>query len=244
MESCRAFACSTSSTLSEESVAGSCISGGSTGSTVAPVAAATVKSDPLSSVFDAFTYVNRIPERAEKGESASDVSGRILGRLANQEGRILLKLPPGMSRESYLAFKTFFRYEGKAKVGNCAACHTLAEFTDLKSHVVTKGGTAIPTPSLRNLKKRKVDVRKAIQTKIIASNQRRSGKADEIDDTYAKMNINEKDVEGLVAFLHLLNDVSDKQFRQLILNAKLLDTSEDIEASNDPGSGRRRSTSN
>ena len=180
-------------------------------------------------VYDAFVYVNRIPVEAEEGESAEDVAGRIFGRLANQEGRILLKLPPGMNRESYLAFKTFFRYEGKAKVGNCAACHTPSEFADSKPHVVTKGGSPKPAPPLRNLKKRKVDIAKAIMEKIAASSQKRSGEADEIDDAYASMDISNKDVPGLVAFLNLLNDVPDSDFRNLILEAKLLDTSKDIE---------------
>ena len=181
------------------------------------------------SAFDAFTYVNRIPERAEQDESAIDLAGRIFGRLANQEGRVLLKLPPGMNREAYLGFKTFLRYEGNTKVGNCASCHALAEFTDLKTHVVSKGGSPKPTPSLRNLKKIKVDLRKAIIVKIAASGQKRSGKAQEIDDQYAKMHIGKKDVAGLVAFLNLLNDVSDSEFRSLILKVKLLDTSKDIE---------------
>ena len=179
-------------------------------------------------VYDAFTYVNRLPEGAEKGESAEDVAGRIFGRLANQEGRILLKLPAGMDRDSYLAFKTFFRYEGDAAVGNCAACHTPTEFTDSKAHVVTKGGSPTVTPSLRNLKKRKIDIPKAIMAKITASRQKRSHDVDEIDDAYARMNISKKDVPGLVAFLNLLNDVPDSEFRSLILKAKLLDTSEDI----------------
>ncbi|MCH8046629.1 MAG: hypothetical protein IID44_23245 [Planctomycetes bacterium] len=179
--------------------------------------------------YDAFVYVNRIPERAEEGESAEDVAGRIFGRLENQEGRVLLKLPGGMNRQSYLGFKTFLRYEGKAKVGNCAACHAPAEFTDLKTHVVTKGGSPKPTPSLRNLKKRKVDITKVILNKIAASRQKRSGEADEIDDAYAKMNLSKQDVPGLVAYLNLLNDVSDSEFRKLILKARLLDTSKDIE---------------
>ena len=181
------------------------------------------------SLYDAFVYVNRIPEAAEEGESGIDVAGRIFGRLANQEGRILLKLPPGMDRDSYLALKTFFRYEGEAKVGNCGACHIPAEFTDSKKHVVTKGGSPTLTPALRNLKKRNVDLRKAIMAKLTASHQKRSGKADEIDSAYAEMNISEKDVPGLVAFLKLLGDVPDSGFRELILNAKLLDTSGDIE---------------
>ena len=181
------------------------------------------------SIYDAFTYVNRIPEAAEESESAEDVAGRIFGRLANQEGRVLLKLPPGMNRESYLAFKTFFRYEGEAKIGNCAACHSPAEFTDSKAHIVTKGGKSAPTPSLRNLNKKQVDLKKVILDKIAVSNLKRSGEADEIDAAYGKMTIDKEDVPGLVAFLKLLNDVPDSDFRGLILKAEVLDTSNDIE---------------
>ena len=65
--------------------------------------------------------------------------------------------------------------------------------------------------------------------KITASHQKRSGKADEIDDAYAEMNLSEKDVPGLEAFLNLLNDVSDADFRGLVLRAKLLDTAKDLE---------------
>ena len=97
-------------------------------------------------IFDAFTYVNRIPEVVEEDESPLQLAGRIFGRLGNQEGRILLKLPPGMDKESYLAFKTFFRYEGE-QAGNCAACHVPREFSDTVKHVVTKGGSPTATPS-------------------------------------------------------------------------------------------------
>lgn len=179
--------------------------------------------------FDAFSYVNRLPEGPEEWETPVDVAGRIFGRLANQEGRILLKLPPGMDRQSYLAFKTFFRYEGPTEVGNCAACHTLSEFTDEKKHVVAAGGSPVMTASLRNLAQTKVDVRGVILKKIAASRQKRSGEADEIDDAYGVMNISEDDVAGLVAFLDLLNDVPDEDFRDLILDVTLLDTSGDIE---------------
>ena len=179
--------------------------------------------------YDAFVYVNRLPEKLEEGETAEDLAGRIFGRLANQEGRILLKLPPGMDRTSYLGFKTFFRYEGAASVGNCTACHTPAEFTDLKSHAVTKDGLAKPTPSLRNLEKRRIDLRKVLVEKITASRQKRSGEGDNIDEAYATMNIATEDIPNVVAFLDLLNDVSDNEFRKLILDATVLDTSENFE---------------
>jgi mono/diheme cytochrome c family protein len=172
--------------------------------------------------------VNRIPEQAEKEESPQDFAGRILGRLANQEGRVLVKLPAGMDREAYLGFKTFLRSEGKVSAGNCAACHAPANFTDLKMHLVTKGGEPKPTLSLRNLKQRKVDVRKAILAKIAASEAKRSGKAKGIDAEYGRMHLSKTDVPRLVAFLNLLNDVPDKEFRNLILEVTILDTSADL----------------
>ena len=182
-------------------------------------------------IYDAFTYVNRIPEAPEGEETAMDVTGRIFGRLANQEGRILLKLPPGMTKETYIAFKTFFRYEGDAligdaKIGNCAACHTPRDFTDGKKHVVTKGGSAVETPSLRNLDARGIDVAKVIAAKVKAAKQKQSGKADEIDDAYAVMKLSDEDIKGLVGFLKLLNDGPESEFRGLILNSELVDTSE------------------
>jgi hypothetical protein len=179
------------------------------------------------STFDAFSYVNRIPEKPYDDETAEDFSGRIFGRLANQEGRVLLKAPVGMHRLAYDGFKTFLRYEGSASVGNCAACHAPADFTDRKSHVVSKDGTAKPTPSLRNLAKRRVDLRKVLLRKLDAARRKQSGAADEISDGYSGMTLSERDIPGLVAFLKLLEDVPDDRFRKLILEAKVLDTSEE-----------------
>ena len=41
------------------------------------------------------------------------------------------------------------------------------------------------------------------------------------------MKLSERDIPGLVAFLKLLEDVPDDRFRNLILGAKVLDTSEE-----------------
>ncbi len=185
-------------------------------------------SNSSRSAFDAFVYVNRLPDKPEAGEDASDLVGRIFGRLANQEGRVLLKLPPGMDRNGYLGFKTFLRATGAEGVGNCAACHALAELTDSKTHVVRKSGAPKPTPSLRNLGKRRLDLRKVLLEKIVASQQKRNGAGDDIDDEYAAMRIDKEDVEPLVALLNLLDDVTDEEFRNLILNAKVLDTSAEL----------------
>ena len=176
------------------------------------------------STFDAFSYVNRIPEEPYEDETAEEFAGRVFGRLANQEGRVLLKTPPRMDRVAYEGFKTFLRFEGVTSVGNCAACHTPADFTDGESYVVSKGGTARPTPSLRNLSKREIDVRKVLVQKLKTSRQKQLGDVDEVSDAYSAMKLNEQDIRGLEAFLRLLEDVPGDRFRQLILEAEVLNT--------------------
>ena len=131
------------------------------------------------SVFDAFSYMNRIPDQPYDEETPEDFAARIFSRLANQEGRILLKAPPGMDRPAYEGFKTFLRYEGAASVGNCSACHTLLDFRDGKSHIVTKEVDATLTPSLRNSVSRGVDLQKAMKLKLDALHRKQSGDADE-----------------------------------------------------------------
>lgn len=181
------------------------------------------------SVFDAFSYVNRIPDKSYDEETPEDFAGRIFSRLANQEGRILLKAPPGMDRPAYEGFKTFLRYEGTASVGNCSACHTLPDFRDGKSHIVTKAGEASLTPSLRNSVSRGVDLKKALGMKLDALHLNQSGETDIISDEYSAMQLSAEDMSNLIAFLKLLDDVSDERFRELILKATVLDTSSDFE---------------
>ena len=181
------------------------------------------------SVFDAFSYLNRLPDEPCDEETPEDFAARTFSRLANQEGRILLKTPPGMKRSAYEGFKTFLRYEGTASVGNCSACHTLSDFRDGKSHIVTKGGQAVLTPSLRNTGTREVDLLKAMKLKLDAMHLKKSGEADRISDEYSAMQLSAKDVSNLIAFLKLLDDVSDERFRELILKASVLDTSSDSE---------------
>ena len=186
-------------------------------------------STTMRAPYDAFVYVNRIPDKSGEGESSRDFAGRIFGRLANQEGRVLVKLPKGMDRLSYLGFKTFLRSEEKAGAGNCVACHLPSGFSDFKKYVVVPGGPGKSAPSLRNMKGRKVDIRKVLLAKISVSEAKRSGMARDVDAAYAEMFLSLKDLPSLEAFLNQLNDVPDTEFRGLILNARVLDTSGDIE---------------
>tara|TARA_B100001769_G_scaffold87478_1_gene66783 strand:+ start:235 stop:1128 length:894 start_codon:yes stop_codon:yes gene_type:complete len=177
------------------------------------------------SVFDAFAYINRLPEVPYEDESSEDFSGRIFGRLANQEGRILLKSPPGMSNLSYDGFKTFIQYEGDQRVGNCAACHTLPDFTDGRSHNVQPGMAKVPTTSLRNLNKSAQALRKIIDQKINYAKIKQNGDAPKISDLYSTIQLDQNDITALVAFIKLLQDVPEQTFRQLILDSKVFDPS-------------------
>ena len=172
------------------------------------------------SVYDAFVYLNRIPDKVEEDEEILDFTARIYSLLANQEGRVLIKLPKGMNREAYLGYKTFLGTDAKVSNGNCVVCHAPEKFTDLKKHVLSQGGKALPTPSLRNMNKRKVDVAKALRAKLTAS-----GKPGAPKD-YQSIKLDKADLTHLEAFLKLLDDVEDKNFRDLILQAKVLDTSQ------------------
>lgn len=178
------------------------------------------------SAFDAFVYVNRIPDKAEDWETPVDFAGRIYGRLANQEGRILLKLPPTMDRRAYFGYKTFLGSEGDVKVANCVTCHAPPTFTDGKSHVVAKSGPKKETPSLRNLKRTKTELEQVIRAKLAASLLKESGKADDIANAYSRIQITEADVPNLTAFLASLIDVSDERFRELIIKAAVFDTTQ------------------
>lgn len=178
------------------------------------------------SAFDAFVYINRIPDKPEDGELPEDFAGRIYGRLANQEGRILLKLPPTMDRKAYFGFKTFLGSEGDVNVANCVSCHSPAGFTDGKSHVVESDRSPMPTPSLRNLKLNQADLEKMIRAKMAASQAKKTGKAKDISPAYARMDLTERDVSNLVAFLKTLRDVDDNKFRELIIKAKVFDATQ------------------
>jgi len=170
--------------------------------------------------YDAFIYVNRIPSKAEEGEEILDFTARVYSRLTNQEGRILIKLPPGMNREAYLGYKTFLSTDAKVSNGNCVACHAPEKFTDLKEHVLSEGAKALPTPSLRNMNKRNVNIAKVLRAKLIAAREPGASK------DYQLIKLNKDDLTHLEAFLKQLNDVDDKNFRELIIKAKVLDTSQ------------------
>jgi arylsulfatase A len=151
------------------------------------------------SPFDAFLYINRIPSTPEQDETHDDLAGRILGRLANQEGRVLVKLPPGMNHQAYEGFKVALEGGEERHAGNCFTCHHLPHFGQPKKKAI---------PSLRHYSR---------------SNKELS--ATLAHEAHRNIRLDAKDISHLHALLQTLDEVSDKKFRELILKSKVLDTS-------------------
>jgi cytochrome c peroxidase len=97
-----------------------------------------------TAAYDAFMYLNRFPEGlAGEGDTPQDYSGRLFGRVANEEGRVLIRFPNIYNEEAYQGWKTFMRViptwnssvVGEEKnIGNCVACHIPPKFTDYTFH--------------------------------------------------------------------------------------------------------------
>ncbi|MEC9116951.1 MAG: sulfatase-like hydrolase/transferase, partial [Planctomycetota bacterium] len=129
------------------------------------------------SPFDAFLYVNRIPTELEQGESPAELAGRILGRLANQEGRVLVKLPPKMDLMGYEGFKFVLEESAAESIRGCLQCHSLPKLGRLDS--------TPPIPSLRNRSLSPAELKRALSTKV---HQATAMSMTELDQLHAFMN--------------------------------------------------------
>ena len=154
--------------------------------------------------FDAFVYVNRIPIEPEEDESPEDLAGRILGRLANQEGRILIKLPPGMNRQAYRGFKVALANGAELHSGRCFQCHRLPDL-----------GSARLKPRVTTLRNRSISMEKFAS--VLS------------DKTHRDISLDKNDIQQLYEFCKTLIDVPGDKFRDHIIKSAVLDTSGDKE---------------
>jgi arylsulfatase A len=159
-------------------------------------------SSDYRSPFDAFVYMNRIPIEVEALEDQARLLSRIESRLANQEGRVQIKLPPTMSQSAYEGFKL------AAGIGtaseSCFTCHQLPAF----GHVDRDQ----PVPTLRNLTYTRQQLHKSLDS-----------------EAHKMISLDEPTADRILAFLQTLSDVPAAKFRPLILNATVLDTTGEIE---------------
>ena len=154
------------------------------------------------SPFDAFLYVNRIPTELEQGESPAELAGRILGRLANQEGRVLVKLPPKMDLMGYEGFKFVLEESAAESIRGCLQCHSLPK--------LGRPDSTPPIPSLRNRSLSPAELKRALSTKV---HQATAMSMTELDQLHA--------------FMNTLSDLPDNDFRNSILKATVLDLNGD-----------------
>ena len=157
----------------------------------------------LKTTFDAFAYVNRIPTFPGKDESQDSLAQRILSRLANQEGRILVKLPPEMNHYTYNGFKMAVEGVNSTTSGRCIGCHQLPGFAG-------KSNVGDDVPSLRN------KTYSLPRLEALLQNQ-----------THQHIKLDKTQRIELLALIYSLKDLSDDEFRRAVLESTVLDTSGD-----------------
>lgn len=192
-----------------------------------------------TSAFDAMLYMNRFDEGFDPaGDTPKALSGRIYSRIANQEGRVLIRFPNIYEEEAYQGFKTFYRViptwssgstvNTEENTGNCIGCHHPPDLSDGKLHNFLASQdpkddslAEVKTPGLRFVQaegrtmqnKSYKTVGDAIKQHIRTSDLAKAGKLPDADPEFLTMNISEKDIPQLEAFLATLGDVPPEEYR-------------------------------
>lgn len=221
-----------------------------------------------TSAYDAFAYLNRLNEGlTDPTDTPVALSGRVFGRIANQEGRVLVRFPNVFNEAAYQGYKTFMRVEEtvsmatgemETNVGSCVTCHVPPKFTDGLFHNtgVTQSSydaehgegafleldpadaddvdlgryefepnpenlAAFRTPGLRNITKtapyhhdgQLVTLEDVIRHKIAISNLAKAGKLRNPHPAFLAMNLSDDDVRNLAAFLTMLDEVPEDEYR-------------------------------
>jgi cytochrome c peroxidase len=220
-----------------------------------------------TSRWDAFADINRIPAALSAGEQPKHYGGRIYGRIGNQEGRLEIKRPLGFSADAYEGFKTFFRVDGTASVGNWGSFAKLAipgpdakrpvasllavpnesdakkadlgywNWIDLTkaserasgesdADLLRRMAGAFRTPNLRNLPRTGpymhngayATVEDAVRAKIEVAKRAQAKELTGVDPEFLAMRLSDADVKTLSAFLRSLDEVDEREFRNLLLH--------------------------
>jgi len=181
-----------------------------------------------TSPYDAFMKMNRFREKFTEQEAASEYWGFMESRLGNQAGRILIKRPgKGFGDDAFRGWLMFIRAYGDANgIGNCAACHTVPDFTDGKKHQIGTTEEPIETPSLRNLSKRKAffhdgsaaTLEAAIVRHVENGQIAQQNKRANIEVEIGKIALTDAEVREVAAFLRSLDDVDRQQFRDYLVD--------------------------
>ncbi len=177
----------------------------------------------MTSRWDAFTEQNRFRKEPNADEDMLNYAASIESRIFNQEGRNLIRRPEGFTETAYEGFKTFFRVFDVESVGNCVRCHVPPTFSDYSLHGAGSG--SFKTPPLRNLPRTDPylhdgsaatleDVLQGHMELAEAARAEQEG----VDPLFGEIRISEADVEPLVQYLLMLDEVDPEDFRYYLIN--------------------------
>ncbi len=177
----------------------------------------------MTSRWDAFAEQNRFRQQPNTDEDMLNYAASIESRIFNQEGRNLIRRPEGFTETAYEGFKTFFRAFDTESVGNCVRCHVPPTFTDYALHGT--GAGEIKTPPLRNLPRTDpylhdgsaATMEDAIRAHMALAERARA-EEEGIDPLFGEVVISDEDMEPLVQFLLMLDEVGPDNFRHYLIN--------------------------
>ncbi len=177
----------------------------------------------MTSRWDAFTEQNRFRKAPNADEDIMNYAASIESRIFNQEGRGLIRRPEGFTEAAYEGFKTFFRVFDLESVGNCVRCHVPPTFTDYSLHGIGSGN--FKTPPLRNLPRTDpylhdgsaTTIEEVLQGHMELAEAARA-EQEGVDPLFGEIRISEADVEPLVQYLLMLDEVDPEDFRHYLIN--------------------------
>jgi cytochrome c peroxidase len=196
---------------------------------VAQVQSGRVVSDAkYTAPYDAFMKMNRLQEAFSKDKSAAEYWGVMESRLGNQAGRILIKRPAkNFDDNAFRGWLMFIRAYGDATgIGNCAACHSVPDFTDKAKHNIGTAKEPIQTPSLRDLDAKKsffhdgsaATLEEAIAQHVKNGQIARDNKRAGVEIAVGQIALTEAEVQQVAAFLRSLESVNRAKFREYLVN--------------------------
>jgi hypothetical protein len=178
--------------------------------------------------YDAFMKMNRLQESFAREQTAADYWGFLESRLGNQAGRILIKRPAsGFDDDAFRGWLMFIRAYGDATgVGNCTACHTVPDFTDMRRHNIGTAQDPIETPSLRDLDSKRAffkdasapTLEEAIARHVENGRLALANKQAGVDESLGQIRLNEEEIKRVAAFLRSLRTLERDQFREHLID--------------------------
>lgn len=177
----------------------------------------------MTSRWDAFTEQNRFRKEPNADEDMLNYAASIESRIFNQEGRNLIRRPEGFTETAYEGFKTFFRVFDVESVGSCVRCHVPPTFTDYSLHGT--GSSNLKTPPLRNLPRTDpylhdgsaATIEDVLQGHMELAEAARA-EQEGVDPLFGEIRISEADIEPLVQYLLMLDEVAPEDFRYYLIN--------------------------